>query len=113
MSKDYLLWRSGPGPAVPLIFLTANKRGTMADDDRRPKIIACAHCGRKVEVGPVGRVQPKLQVDGVVKNHHGRRRSSRSLAAAQVGALQDAPLCKGRTRLHGKRQEAADHAAQD
>ena len=107
----------------------------MADDDRRPKIIACAHCGRKVEACRLGTVQPKLQVDGVVKNHHGRRRSSRSLAAAQVGVVagcrcrrrrqaaatetQDGMNSaagrpqQGRTRLHGKRQEAAPHAAQD
>ena len=53
--KSYGQW-----PVFPLIFINSDDireiRDHMADDDRRPKTIACAHCGRKFKIEPFGRV---------------------------------------------------------
>ena len=53
--KSYGQW-----PGFPLIFINSDDireiRDDMADGDRRPKTIACAHCGRKFKIEPFGRV---------------------------------------------------------
>ena len=47
-------------PGFPLIFINSDDireiRDHMADDDRRPKTIAFAHCARKFKIEPFGRV---------------------------------------------------------
>src|SRR5580765_4482935 len=53
--KSYGQW-----PGFPLIFINSDDireiGDHMADDDRRPKTIPCAHCGRKFKIEPFGRV---------------------------------------------------------
>jgi hypothetical protein len=52
----------------------------MADDDRRPKTIACAHCGRKFKIEPFGRVPRYCSAScrsmAFAKNQRGVRLSS-------------------------------------
>ena len=55
--KPQKLWAMA---GFPLIFINSDDireiRDHMADDDRRPKTIACAHCRRKFKIEPFGRV---------------------------------------------------------